>query len=668
MKRISKLSICSLSVLLVSSACEDPSVGIQDHAAKQIREGGEKIAQVAHQASIDRVAAAEEMRNAGSRLANVPGASETQKQVAASLSANASTQAALLEIGKADQIESTNISSRMLANGLLQVVDDIHVILAAQDTEGMANETKAIQPSLAKALNEQREHESQQSVLTSKLADLRSVNEVALADAQTLLAEAEEIRIRGLRAHRGEISVLAEEAGRKRDEARASQTTAEDADVTATAQESVLRLRTGEALSAQRRAQAFQGALDVLGKLSSNQNATDAQEITISDALKASILKLVTASNPEEDLELKGCYERSFSDLENADAAARRSGAKNSSLFSIAAARARALLMRGQGEFQQALLFRSLAMSPSMGQSEDGFKGKADAWLAKAQASTKEAIDAYTALQEVLANSGSESPSKQALVVTVERALKVAMPTFNVAATTAQAESVNKDESAAPSEAPAEMASKEAPATTSGNASMAFPFATVEDLAAFFGSPKRDPALTARIDEILIATTPEGKDLATTAFGAVQAIGKLQVAMQEKFGSSNLGPLSAMIGKGSQATVSGATEKTATIDIKSAQGALSFQAALTDNGWKLDLDKTSTDMDETMKAQMSAAGAMMGTLTQGLTQVTERIENGQLKTAQAVQGALMMAMQKLMGGMGGPGAGSPQNDNTPTEN
>ena len=667
MKRISKLSICSLSVLLVSSACEDPSVAMQDNAAKQIREGGEKIAQVAHQASIDRVAAAEEMRNAGSRLANVPGASETQKQVAASLSANALTQAALLEIGKADQIESTNISSRMLANGLLQVVDDIHVILAAQDTEGMANETKAIQPSLAKAVSEQREHESQQSVLTSTLADLRSVNEVALADAQTLLAEAEEIRIRGLRAQRGEISVLAEEAGRKRDEARASQTAAEDADVTATAQESVLRLRTGEALSAQRRAQAFQGALDVLGELSSNQNATDTQEIAISDALKASILKLVTASNPEEDLELKGCYERTFSDLENADAAARRSGAKNSSLFSIAAARARALLMRGQGEFQQALLFRSLAMSPSMGQSEDGFKVKADAWLAKAQASTKEAIDAYTALQEVLANSGSESPSKQALVVTVERALKVAMPTFNVA-TAAQAESVNKDESAAPSEEPAETASKEAPATTSENTSMAFPFATVEDLAAFFGSTNRDPAATARIDELLVATTQEGQALATTAFGAVQAIGKLQVAMQEKFGSSNLGPLSAMIGKGSQATVSDATEKTATIDVKSAQGALSFQAALTDNGWKLDLDSTATQMDESMKAQMSAAGAMMGTLTQGLTQVTERIENGQLKTAQAVQGALMMAMQKLMGGMGGPGAGSPQDDNTPTEN
>ena len=667
MKRTSILSICSLSVLLVSSACEDPSVAMQDNAAKQIREGGEKIAQVAHQASIDRVAAAEEMRNAGSRLANVPGASETQKQVAASLSANALTQAALLEIGKADQIESTNISSRMLANGLLQVVDDIHVILAAQDTEGMANETKAIQPSLAKAVSEQREHESQQSVLTSSLADLRSFNEVALADAQTLLAEAEEIRIRGLRAQRGEISVLAEEAGRKRDEARASQTAAEDADVTATAQESVLRLRTGEALSAQRRAQAFQGALDVLGELSSNQNATDTQEIAISDALKASILKLVTASNPEEDLELKGCYERTFSDLENADAAARRSGAKNSSLFSIAAARARALLMRGQGEFQQALLFRSLAMSPSMGQSEDGFKGKADAWLAKAQASTKEAIDAYTALQEVLANSGSESPSKQALVVTVERALKVAMPTFNVA-TAAQAESVNKDESAAPSEEPAETASKEAPATTSENASMAFPFATVEDLAAFFGSTNRDPAATARIDELLVATTQEGQALATTAFGAVQAIGKLQVAMQEKFGSSNLGPLSAMIGKGSQATVSDATEKTATIDIKSAQGALSFQAALTDNGWKLDLDSTATQMDESMKAQMSAAGAMMGTLTQGLTQVTERIENGQLKSAQAVQGALMMAMQKLMGGMGGPGAGGPQDDNTPTEN
>ncbi|MEY4786449.1 MAG: hypothetical protein RL692_343 [Planctomycetota bacterium] len=667
MKRTYLLFICSLSALLLNSACEDPSVAMQDNAAKQIREGGEKMAQVAHQASIDRVSAAEEMRNAGSRLANVPGASETQKKVAASLSANASTQAALLEIGKADQIESTNISSRMLANGLLQVVDDIHVILAAQDTEGIANETKAIEPNLAKALNEQREHESQQSVLNSKLADLRSVNEVALADAQTLLAEAEEIRIRGLRAQRGEISVLAEEAGRKRDEARASQTTAEDAEVNETAQNSVLRLRTGEALSAQRRAQAFQGALDVLSKLASNQNATDAQENTISDALKVSILKLVAASNPDEDLELKGCYERTFSDLENADAAARRSGPNNSSLFSIASARARALLMRGQGEFQQALLFRSLAMSPSMGQSEDGFKGKADAWLAKAQASTKEAIDAYTALQEVLANSGSESPSKQALVLTVERALKVAMPTFNMAVVS-QAESVNKDETVAPSETPAETDSKEAPATTSGNASMVFPFATVEDLAAFFGSTNRDPAATARIDELLVATTQEGQALATTAFGAVQAIGKLQVAMQEKFGSSNLGPLSAMIGKGSQATVSDATEKTATIEIKSAQGALSFQAALTDNGWKLDLDSTATQMDESMKAQMSAAGAMMGTLTQGLTQVTERIENGQLKSAQAVQGALMMAMQKLMGGMGGPGGGGAQDDNTPTEN
>jgi hypothetical protein len=51
-----------------------------------------------------------------------------------------------------------------------------------------------------------------------------------------------------------------------------------------------------------------------------------------------------------------------------------------------------------------------------------------------------------------------------------------------------------------------------------------------------------------------------------------------------------------------------------------------------------------------------------------LTQVTERIENGQLKSAQAVQGALMMAMQKLMGGMGGPGGGGAQDDNTPTEN
>lgn len=79
------------------------------------------------------------------------------------------------------------------------------------------------------------------------------------------------------------------------------------------------------------------------------------------------------------------------------------------------------------------------------------------------------------------------SPSKNALVSTVERALKIAMPTFDVVAA-APTEVANKDESAAPSQEPAETASKEAPATTSGNASMAFPFATVDDLAAFFGS------------------------------------------------------------------------------------------------------------------------------------------------------------------------------------
>lgn len=667
MKRIETVKFCFLSTLLACLGCEDPSIAIRDQAEKQIRDGSAKITLAAHQASLDRVAAAEELRNAGSRLSNVSGANETQMQVASSLTANASTQAALLEMARADQIESANRSKRMLANGLLQVVNEIHVILDAQDTKGFEAESKALQPSLNTAENERREHESQQRILKGKLEELRTVNEVALADVQTFLSEAEEIRIQGLNANRGEISVLAEQAGRKREEAIASQALADTTDVNATVQESTLRLRTGEALSAQSRAKAFQEALDVLEKLSSNQAATETQENAISDALKDSILKLVTASNPDEDLELKGCYERTFSDLENAETAARRGAPKSSSIFSIAAAKARALLMRGEGEFQQALLLRALAMSPSMGQSDEAFKAKAEAFLTKSQASTKEAIDAYTALQEILAGTGSENPSTQALVLTVDRALKIPMPTFDFSAYTS-AEASNNDESSAPAEVVAEGASEtdssQAIATTSSNAP---PFATADDLAAFFGTSNRDPALTARIDELLVATTPEGQSLATTAFGAVQAIGKLQIAMQEKFGSSNLGPLSAMTGKGSQASVSDATEKTATIDIKSPQGALAFKAALTDDGWKLDLDATATEMDAGLKAQMDVAGSMMGTLTQGLTQITERIENGQLKNEQAVQGALMMAMQKLMGGMGGPGARPPEDDNTPTE-
>lgn len=649
-----------MSALLVCTACEDPSIALQDQAAVQIRSGGAKIAQAAHRASLDRVAAAEDLRTAGAKLANILGSSDAQKQVAASLIANASTQAALLEIGKVDQIESANRSSRMLAKGLLQVVDDIHGIVGAQDTKGLAEEKNSFQPSLSTASRDQVEYASQQSTLTQKVSDLRSANESALGDAQTLLAEAEEIRVRGLSAQRGEITVLAVEAGRKRDEARTLQTQADEADVAAMTQESILRLQAGEALSAARRAKAFQGALDVLGQLSAGQTTIATQEIAISDALRASILALVTASNPDEDLELKGCYERAFADLETADTAARRSGPKSSSLFSIAAARARALLMRGEGEFQQALLFHALAMSPSMSGSEGGFKEKADSWLSKAQASTKDALAAYTTLQEVLASSGAESPSKQALVQTVERALKIQMPTFEVNAAQ-PVEAASKNENTDPSKD----APSADPAPKATSASTAPPFASAADLAAFFASSKRDPAVTAHINELLIATTPEGQSLAATAFGVSQAIGQLQLAMQKKFGSSDLGLPAAMNGQGATATVSDATEDAATIAIGNLMGSLSFKAARTEGGWKLDLDTTAAEMDETMRTQMTMVGAMMGTLTEGLTGITAQVESGKIKNAQDVQSALAMAMKKLMGGAGG---GGPGDDNTPTEN
>ncbi len=656
MKRNALFTVCSLATLLSFTACEDPSVEVQERAAAQIRTGGAKIAQAARLASLDRVSAAEELRTAGAKLENIPGASDGQKQVAASLVANALTQSALLEICKADQIESANRSTRMLAKRLLQVSDDIQGIVNAEQSNGIAQEASSFQPSLSTATQDQRTHESEQSDVAEKVTALRAANESAVSDAQALMAEAEQIRIQGLSASRGEITLIAEQAGRKRDEARILQTKADEAGVETTHQESILRLRTGEALGAARQAKAFGDALAVLDRISSGQTTSSAQETAISDELKAKVVTLVTASDPEEDSDLKGCYERTFSDLEKAEGAVRRSGPKNSSSLSIAAARARALLMRGEGEFQQGLLIHALAMSPSMTKTAKDLNEKAASWLTKAQASTKSAIEAYTALQEVLASSGTESPSKQALALTIERALKVKIPSFEIMVIAPTKAVRNETTAEVSKDAGDAAANVSAASAESASEATSPPFETAEKLAAFFGTSKRPPALSARIDELLVATTPDGQALASTAFGAVKAIGQLQVAMQDKFGSSNLGPLSAMVGQGSKATLSDVTADSATLSVGNAQGSLAFKATRTADGWKLDLDATSAEMDEGMKSQLAAAGSMMATLTEGLTGITAQIESGKIESAQAVQGALMMAMQKLMGGGASGGA------------
>jgi len=641
------------AILALCTGCEDPSVALQEQAAIRIRQGGDAVSKAARLASLDRVAAAAELRAAGAKLANIPGANDVQKQSAAGIAANATTQAALLELGRISQLESANRSSRMLASSLLRVVDDIHSIVHAQDVKGIAAVKSALQPELASASKDKSKSASVQSTLTDQITALRATNESALESAQVLLAEAEEIRQRGLSAASGEITTLAQETGGKRDEARVFQTQASQSQSRVAVEESVLRLQAQEAIGAANRVKACQDALSALNKLATAQESAATQQNAISTALQASIMELVTASDPDSDLDLKGCYERAFADLETADAAARRSAPKNSSLFSIAAARARALLMRGESEFQHALLLHALAMSPSMGQSGDGFADKASEWLAKAQASTKESVDAYTALQEVLVSSGSESPSKQALVSTIERALKtIQQPTFEVSSAPPARSGM-----AAVAQKPVAESAQSTDASASTTDSGKPPFASAEALGAFMGSSNRDPAVIARIDDLLIAISPEGQALATTVFGAMKAIGQLQAAMQNKFGSSKLGMLDSVVNRKSEVTVVDVTEDNATLTMSAPQGSLSFKIKRTDDGWKFDLDSSAADMDPAMQAQMTAAGAMMGTLTQGLAGITERIESGEIKSAQQAQGALMMAMQNLMGGMSGKGGG-----------
>lgn len=667
----SLLAMTSLAAILaISPGCEDPSVAQQEQAAIRIRQGGDQVAQAARLASLDRIAAAAELRAAGAKLTNIAGANDAQKQSAAGITANATTQAALLELGRINQLESTNRSSRMLASSLLRVVDDIHAIVKAEDVKGVASVKTALQPELDSASKQKNKTASVESTLTDQISTLRAENESALASAQALLAEAEEIRLRGLSAESGEITNLAQEAGRKRDEARVFETQANQSESLVAIEESILRLRAQESIGATNRVKAFQDALAALEKLSAAQESAATQYNAISTALQASIMELVNASDPDSALDLKGCYERAFADLETADAAARRAAPKSSSLFSIAAARARAFLLRGDGEFQQAQILHELSLSPTMSQSSNGLDGKANEWLAKARASTKEALDAYTTLQEVLATSGVESPSKQALISTVERALKtIQQPSFEIPLAPP---ALVRDAAVAPIavEKPAQTNDAPVSPTQSGKP----PFASAEALRAFMGSSNRDPAVMAHIDDLLIATSPEAEALATTVFGAMKAIGQLQVAMQNKFGSSKLGMLDSLVNRKNEVTVADVTDENATLIMGGMQGSLSFKIKRTDDGWKFDLDSSAAEMDSAMQAQMTAAGAMMGTLTKGLGGITERIESGEIKSAQQAQGALMMAMQKLMGGMsrdqpgpgGGPG-GSGSNDE-PTEN
>lgn len=632
--------------------CGDPEIAERDRAERQIREGGAKIAQAARLASTDRVAAAETLRAAASNLSRVSNATSAQKQAAAGLAAGALTQAALLEIGRADQLESENRAARSVAAGLLSVLDQLDLTVSLSSNDSAAGDFGS---ELSAASAARSELEGQRAELETQVAALQDASADALARAQAILDEAEVIRQRAASAGPGEITQIAEEAAQQRDLAIPLQAEASTAESNALMQQSLLRIRTAEAAGAATRVEAIERAVESITRLGSSRERTARSSAEMAAEIGSRIDELLTTADPEADAGLVGCSERARQDLDNARSAAQLIGAQSSVGFQIQAALARSFLSKGQSEFQHAMLLHALSESDALRKSSGEYESKANAWLTKAQASTESAIEAYTELQSML-SSGGESEAKRALGETVTRALQsITKPTFEVsaaataAATAPSAKAGTTDSASAESEAPA--------ADTAPSAGP--PFETVEALAAFMGDANRDPAAMAAVDEFTVAETDEGRQVANVLIAPMRSMGALQVAMRDKFGSANLGAMKAALGGGGPVSVIEATDSSATLELRSQMGALSMQAARTENGWKLDMDATSSAMPDQVRMQLTAAQAIVGPLLGAMDSIRQKVESGEISDAAGVQAALGMAMQRAMGGMrGGPPSSS----------
>ncbi|MFM7479882.1 MAG: hypothetical protein ACKO4V_01980 [Planctomycetota bacterium] len=643
----------TLVATCLTIGCEDPQIAERDRTERQIREGGAKIAQAARLASTDRVAAAETLRSAGSNLSRLSNATGAQKQAAAGLASGALTQAALLEIGRADQLESENRAARSVAAGLLSVLDQLHLAASLASNDTAAGDFGSY---LSDASAARSELDDQREQLEAQVATLQAAGADALARAQELLDEAEVIRQRAASAGPGEITQIAEEAAQQRDLAIPLQAEASTAESTAAIQQSLLRVRTAEAAGAATRVEAIERAVESLARLGALRERTAESSAEMAAEIGSRIDELLSAADPEADAGLTGCTERSQQDLENARNSSQLIGGQSSVSFQIQAAIARSLLNKGQSEFQHALLLHALAESEALRKKSGEYESKANSWLAKAQASTQSAIEAYTELQTML-SSGGESEAKRALGETVTRALQsITKPTFEVSAAPATAKAAKAETSAEPSanakSPPSDTASPSGP-----------PFDSAEALAAFMSDPNKDPAAMAAIDEFTVAETDEGRQIASILIAPMRSMGALQVAMRDKFGSANLGPMKAALGGGGQVSVVEATDSAATLEIRSQMGALTMQAARTDNGWKLDMDATHSAMPDQVRMQLMAAQGIIGPLLGAMDSVRQKVESGEISDAAQVQAALGMAMQRAMGGMrGGPPSGSSDGD------
>ena len=662
-----RIFLCLTALLVASSltiACEDPQIAERDRTERQIREGGDKIAKAARLASTDRIAAAESLRSAGSSLSRLSNATGAQKQAAAGLAAGALTQAALLELGRADQLQSENRAARSVANGLLSVLEQLQLAESAAGGDISAGDFGT---DLTAASAARSDLESQRDQLQSQVAELQEAGADALKRAQALLDEAEIIRQRAASAGPGEITQIAEEAAQQRDLALPLQAEASTAESSAAIQQSVLRVRTAEAIGAATRVEAIERAVDSLTRLGSSRERMARSSAEMGAEILSRIDELLNAADPEADAALKGCSERAQQDLENARSSAQLLGNQASVSFQIQAAIARALLSKSQSEFQHALLLHALAESSALSQKAADFQTKANEWLAKAQASTQAAQEAYTELQSML-SSGAESDAKRALGETIARALQsMTKPTFDrpsedAPSISSKASTATDATSAenAPSDTAAGAASESSASTTVASGP---PFETAEALASFMGDPNKDPAAMAAIDEFTIAETDEGRQVANILVAPMRAMGALQVAMRDKFGSADLGPLRAALGGGGKVSVVEATESAATLELRSQVGALTMQAARTDNGWKLDMDSTSSAMPDQVRMQLMAAQAIIGPLLGAMDSTRQKVESGEITAPAQVQATLEMALQRAMGGMRGASpSGSAEGD------
>lgn len=641
--------ICAAFSLSCLPGCEDPSVARYAQADAKLKAAAESIASAARRSSVDRVAAAQELRQAANEASGLSGATAAQQQAAQALVATARTQAALLELGHANRLESASRAERGLAQGLLSVATQLQWVSDAHSQDALAASNGPDNAQRSDAAAQSRQLEEATRLLGAQVAQLRSDNETALQEAQAILADAEETRQRGLGAGRGEITVLAVQAGEQRDQARELQSKAASGEVELVDQESILRLQSSATESARRKAAALESAVNALNELGANFQAMNVQANELISNLRESIEKIAASTDPQKNAGLTECFERITADLDAAQSAA--GAGSRSAAVNIAAAQARALFARAEAHLQHAQMVYLLSKSACMSEQSRELAQQAEALLKSAQDLTKAARDAYTTAKDALANSGDSSPASTALAATIDRAIEtIKIPSLEFDASQAPVAKPTK------ASAPPATDTPETDAATAPSGSAGPPFARAADLAAFLGSSDKDPSVLEKFDTLFIAKTEAGITVAKTMYELPMALGKLQAAMIAKFGSADLGPLGQMMkAQQGRASVSEEADATALISIEGPMGTQVINAAMTDDGWKIDADAWVESMDDTTRGQLSAAGGMMAGLTSAIDGVTEKISDGSIPSAQAAQMALMTALQAGMGGGAGNG-------------